>query len=73
MNSSDRVKVALAALPIDRMAEKRPCGFIATVFTERQDAILIAAAPDLAAEVIRLREEVAKLKAIIADFDEEAK
>lgn len=49
--------------------EKPYLGFIATVYSNESDAILIAAAPDLAAEVIRLRAEVARIKTIIADCD----
>ena len=54
---------------VDKKREKPSCGFIATVFSDRQDAILIAAAPDLAAEVLPLRAEVVRLKTIIADCD----
>ena len=54
---------------IDENSDKHPCGHIATVWSDSPNAILIAAAPDLAAEVIRLRVEVARFKTIIADCD----
>lgn len=55
MSSSDRVKVALAALP-----KATPGPRTGLVAQNTADYVLALAAPDLAAEVIRLREEVAK-------------
>lgn len=85
MNSSDRVEAALAALPKATPGPWHQGPYYQTdvesaqgticeckpfeTVRGRTNAILIAAAPDLAAEVIRLRAEVARIKTIIADCD----
>lgn len=85
---NDRVEAALAAFPKATPGPWEHTNGIVWVPTHdnygntcqqkvayagTDDAPLIAAAPDLAAEVIRLREEVAKLKKALVTPCEEAK
>ena len=54
---NDRIEAALAALP-----KSTPGPRTGLVAQNTADYVLALAAPDLAAEVIRLREEVARLE-----------
>ena len=62
---NDRIEAALAALP-----KATPGPRTGLVAQNNSDYILNLAAPDLAAEVIRLREEVAKISKKLESYQQ---